>query len=211
MSLHQKINKLILVIFCLVLVLSFTGKAIITKNIIVKNVYAADEDKKNESESKTEQTSPSKDGCPECPECPDPAKVVLRGLEAKKKEIADKSESMNKRKKELERYEEQVDEKLAQLKKLKEQINKDFVLLEKKKTEKEITQEAEFEARLARLVKTYAGMKPKNAAKIVDKMALEVARQIFSRMRETSAAKILANVDSDKAAKITEHLAYKKK
>ena len=179
--------------------------------MIVKDVYAADEDKKNEPESKTGQTNSSKDGCPECPECPDPAKVVLRGLETKKKKVADELESMNKRKKELERYEEQVDEKLAQLKKLKEQINKDFALLEQKKSEKEIIQEAEFEARLARLVKTYAGMKPKNAAKIVDKMALEVARQIFSRMRETSAGKILANVESDKAAKITEHLAYKKK
>jgi flagellar motility protein MotE (MotC chaperone) len=54
-------------------------------------------------------------------------------------------------------------------------------------------------------------MKPKRAAKIVDKMELEVARQIFSRMREASAALILSNVDSEKAAKITEHLAYKKK
>ncbi|MCD4743024.1 MAG: hypothetical protein K8R67_11175 [Desulfobacteraceae bacterium] len=208
MNLRQKINKLILVVFSLAIVLSCIDKNIIIKNIIIKNVYAADANKNNGPESKKEQSSASEDGCPECP---DPAKVVLRGLEAKRKKIADESESMNKRKKELERYEEQIDEKLVQLKKLKEQINLDFALLEKKKSEKEIIQEAEFEARLGRLVKTYAGMKPKNAAKIVDRMEIEVARQIFSRMRETSAANILSNVDSEKAAKITEHLAYKTK
>ena len=57
----------------------------------------------------------------------------------------------------------------------------------------------------------YAGMKPKNAAQIVDKMNLEVAQEIFLRMREASAAQILAFVDSGKAAKISERLAFKRK
>ena len=57
----------------------------------------------------------------------------------------------------------------------------------------------------------YAGMKPKNAALIVDKMNLEVAQEIFLRMREASASQILAFVDSEKAAKISERLAFKRK
>ncbi|MCK5099736.1 MAG: hypothetical protein KAR45_16620, partial [Desulfobacteraceae bacterium] len=172
MNPHLKINKLILIVFSLFLLFSFTGIGFIAKDKLVKAVYAADEKGKNESESKDVQSDRSEGDCPECPECPDPAKVVLRGLEDKKKSIAKESDSMNKKKKELERYEEQIDEKLAQLKKLKEQINNDLALLEKKKSEKEIAQEAEFEKRLNSLVKTYAGMKPKNAAKIVDKMEL---------------------------------------
>ena len=212
MNLHPKINKSFLIILSLALVLSFTGKVLITKNKFVNNVYAADENAADEKDNTESGSKDQSEGdCPECPECPDPAKVVLRGLDEKKKEIQGESDSLNKRKKELERYEEQIDEKLVQLKKLKEQLNSDLVLLDKRKSDKEIAQEAEFEKRLSSLVKTYAGMKPQNAAKIVDKMELEVARQIFSRMRETSAAKILANVDSEKAAKITERLAYKKK
>jgi flagellar motility protein MotE (MotC chaperone) len=210
MNLHLKINKLSLIVLILILLLSFSGTVFTVKDNFIKTVYAADEEE-NATESKDDKQAPSESDCPECPECPDPAKVVLRGLEDKKKSITKESDNLNKRKKELERYEEQIDEKLAQLKKLKEQINSDLALLEKKKSEKELAQEAEFEKRLNSLVKTYAGMKPKNAAKIVDKMELEVARQIFSRMRESSAAQILANVDSEKAANITEHLAYKKK
>lgn len=208
MNLYLKINKLSLIILSLVLFLSVSGIVLTAKNDFIRSVYAADEQVENVTESKDPKPANTES---DCPECPDPAKVVLRGLEDKKKSIAKESENMLKRKKELERYEEQIDEKLAQLKKLKEQINNDLALLEKKKSEKEMEQDAEFEKRLSSLVKTYAGMKPKNAAKIVDKMELEVARQIFSRMRESSAAQILANVDSEKAANITEHLAYKKK
>ncbi|MCK5313072.1 MAG: hypothetical protein KAJ62_13230 [Desulfobacteraceae bacterium] len=210
MNLHLKINKIILIVFSFILLLSFTGIVLNPKDELVKTVYAADEKEDGAAESKNARPG-RLDDCPECPECPDPAKVVLRGLEDKKKSIAKESDNMDKKKKELERYEEQIDEKLVQLKRLKEQINNDLALLEKTKSDKEIAQEAEFEKRLNSLVKTYAGMKPKSAAKIVDKMEFEVARQIFVRMRESSAAQILANVDSEKAAKITEHLVYKKK
>ena len=112
---------------------------------------------------------------------------------------------------ELERYEEQIDEKLVTLSALKKQIKDDMALLEEKKTQKTLEKEAAYEAKIQRLVKMYAGMKPKNAAQIVDKMTLEVAQEIFLRMREASAAQILASVDSGKAAKISERLAYKKK
>ncbi len=209
---HLKIKKLILIMCSLILLPGFAGKVLLQKSELTKSVYASDDKEKGKS-GKEKNSSKGKEGnnCPECPVCPDPAKVILRGLDEKKKNIEKESESLSRKKKELEQYEEQIDEKIAQLKKLKEQINGDLALLRKKKSEKEIAREAAFEKRLRSLVKTYAGMKPKNAAKIVDKMELEVARKIFSRMRETSAAKILANVDSAKAARITEHLAYKKK
>jgi flagellar motility protein MotE (MotC chaperone) len=148
--------------------------------------------------------------CPECPECPDSAKIVLRGLEDKKNLIEKNQKELVQEKKELERYEEQIDEKLATLEALKKQINDDMALLEEKKTRKDLEKEAAYEAKIGRLVKMYAGMKPKKAALIVDKMTLEVAQEIFMRMREASASQILSFVDSGKAAKISERLAFKK-
>ncbi len=114
-------------------------------------------------------------------------------------------------KKELEIFEEQIDEKLERLKALKKQIKEDIAILTKKKTQKEQEKEAAYEAKIGRLMKMYAGMKPKNASQIVDKMNLEVAQEIFLRMREASASQILSFVDSEKAAKISERLAFKRK
>ncbi len=153
-----------------------------------------------------------KDGvpCPECPKCPDPAKVVLRGLEEKKQAIESARNLLDQERKELETYEAQIDETLAALTALKNQINEDMARLEAKKTEQQLEKEAVFEAKMGRLVKMYAGMKPKAAALIVDKMELDVAQEIFLRMREASASQILSFVDSGKAAKISERLAFKR-
>ncbi|WP_022664718.1 MotE family protein [Desulfospira joergensenii] len=161
----------------------------------------------DEEEEKAEEQAP----CPECPECPDPAKVVLRGLEEKKQTIEKARKTLEQERKDLERYEEQIDEKLTALESVKKQIQDDLALIEQKKSQKELENEAAYEAKLARLVKMYAAMKPKSAAQIVDKMDLEVAQEIFFRMREASASQILSFVDSGKAAKISERLAYKRK
>lgn len=143
--------------------------------------------------------------------CPDPAEVVLRGLEEKKQAIQEMQNILDQEKKELQRYEEQIDEKLASLEAMKQQIQQDLALLDEKKTQQEREKEAAYEAKMNRLVKMYAGMKPKDAAQIVDEMTLEVAQEIFFRMRETSASQILSYVDSQKAAKISERLAFRRK
>ena len=173
------------------------------------NAFAEDKEEKKPTDPAKDQAEGDAP-CPECPECPDPAKIVLRGLEDKKLLIEKSQKELAREKKELERYEEQIDEKLIALGALKKQINADMASLEEKKTQKYFEKEAAYEAKIQRLVKMYAGMKPKKAALIVDKMTLEVAQEIFLRMREASAAQILAFVDSGKAAKISERLAYKK-
>ncbi len=148
--------------------------------------------------------------CPPCPECPDPAKVGLNGLEEKKKSIALSEEALRQETKKLERFKEEVDEQLEALSKLKAQIDTDFARLEKKKSDQEIQKEAAFETKMGRLVKMYSGMKPKDAGEIINKMDLKVAMQLFSRMRETSSAQILSFVDSEKAARISEGIAFRK-
>lgn len=176
----------------------------------VPDVFAADEDKAGKDENK-EATADGDNPCPECPECPDPAKVVLRGLEEKKNKIAKEEKSLAQARKELEIFKEQIDEQLESLKALKEQVKNDMALLTKQKSRREQEKEAAYEKKIGRLVKMYAGMKPKNAASIVDQMNLEVAQEIFLRMREASASEILSYVDSSKAAKISERLAFKRK
>jgi len=214
------VNKKIIIFLVVCLLLSGIFGTGYNRDISFKadagTAFAEDGEKKGEGkkegqekvnvEDKTEGDNP----CPECPECPDPAKVVLRGLEDKKNLIEKNRKELEQEKKELERYEEQIDEKLLALEKLKKQIKGDMTQLEEKKSQKELEKEAAYEAKLGRLVKMYAGMKPKNAAQIVDKMKLEVSQEIFLRMREASAAQILAFVDSEKAAKISERLAFKK-
>lgn len=174
-------------------------------------VLAEDQDNPENTSVEDENTENASAPCPECPECPDPAKVVLQGLEEKKQAVAEASEKLAREKKELESYEAQIDEKLESLTALKKQIEADMARLEKKKTAKEREEAAAFEAKMNRLVKMYATMKPKAAAEIVNKMELSVAYEIFLRMREVSASQILAFVAYEKAAKISERLAFKKR
>jgi len=174
-------------------------------------VLAADPEEPEKAAAEGGTSEEGEPPCPECPECPDPAKVVLQGLEDKKKTVAEASENLAREKKELETYEAQIDEKLEALSALKKQIEADVTRLEAKKTVKEREETAAFEAKMNRLVKMYASMKPKAAAEIVNKMELAVAYEIFLRMREVSASQILAFVESEKAAKISERLAFRKK
>jgi flagellar motility protein MotE (MotC chaperone) len=174
-------------------------------------VFAADEDKTEDNGSEGKEGGAAAQPCPECPECPDPAKVVLRGLEEKKQAIEAAQKTLNQQKKELETYESQIDEKLAELTAVKNQIKEDMARLTQEKTQQELDADDAYESKMNRLVKMYGGMKPKAAAAIVDKMELEVAQEIFLRMREAVAAQILSYVDSAKAAKISERLAFRKK
>lgn len=187
-------------------------------SVFIKKIdaFAADSQKEEpekdkKADAKEEGDKGSEDSCPECPECPDPAKVVLRGLEDKKTKIDKEQESLVQAKKELEIFERQIDERLENLKALKKQIKEDIALLAKKKIQWEEEKEAAYEDKVNRLVKMYAGMRPAKAALIVDKMNLEVAQEIFLRMRQTPASQILSFVDSSKAAKISERLVSKRK
>lgn len=201
--------SLLAAFICLLVGALWTGISNTSVLTGTSEVFAAD-DEAGEGENK-EAPKDGENPCPECPECPDPAKVVLRGLEEKKNRIAKEEQNLAHAKKELEIFKEQIDEQLESLKALKAQVKNDMALLTKQKTRREQEKEAAYEKKIGRLVKMYAGMKPKNAASIVDQMNLEVAQEIFLRMREASASEILSYVDSGKAAKISERLAFKRK
>jgi len=171
----------------------------------------ADTEKTDQKESDKNADGTKENPCPDCPECPDPAKVVLRGLEEKKIQVEKERKAMLEERKQLALFEEQIDEELENLNALKKQIKEEMALLEQKKSQKQLDKEAAYENQMRRLVKTYETMKPKLAAPIIDKMNLEVAQEIFLRMKEAAASQILSFVDAEKAAKISERLAFKKK
>ena len=174
--------------------------------------FAADEDQEKDQEKDTDKKSGQENvEQPPCPPCPDPVKVVIEGLAEKRAAIERDEELLAQERKRLEKFKQEIDEKLESLEALKQQISNDIEMLEQKKTDQELAKEAAFDAKMNSLVKVYSGMKPKKAAAIVDEMDVDVAKQIFSRMRESSASQILAFVNSEKAAKISERIAFKKK
>ncbi|MDY0219644.1 MAG: hypothetical protein RBR67_00700 [Desulfobacterium sp.] len=170
--------------------------------------FAADDDQEKNREANTGQEN---GGQAPCPPCPDPAKVVLEGLAERRAAIERDGELLEQERRMLAKFKQEIDEKLEALEALKQQINNDIAILEQKKTDQELASEAAFDARMNSLVKVYSGMKPKKAAAIVDEMDVDVAKQIFSRMRESAASEILAFVESEKAAKISERIVFRKK
>lgn len=66
-------------------------------------------------------------------------------------------------------------------------------------------------AKLKRLVKIYSAMKPKNAARVFEKLELNILMDVVELMREAKAAKIMALMDVKVARRITMELARRRK
>ncbi|SLM29255.1 conserved hypothetical protein [Desulfamplus magnetovallimortis] len=151
---------------------------------------------------------------PPCPECPDPAKVVLIGLEDKKKALLAEEEALKEERKALEKFKEEIDENLERLEALKKQIQDDLAMIQKVKSDEELAQErakeAEFEKKMTHMASVYAKMAPESAGAVLSQMDIKVASEIISRIAERKASKILEHVDKEQAAKISERLAHRK-
>ena len=130
---------------------------------------------------------------------------------------ADKISDLDKISRNLKKKEEELVKKEAELKKKEDELKLLQQVLEKK--EKDINKKfqkllalyekiKEIEDKdLDRLAKYYASTNPKSAAKIIAKMKLEKAVQLFRRMSPMAAGGILSQlgkIDPDKASKISE-------
>jgi flagellar motility protein MotE (MotC chaperone) len=67
--------------------------------------------------------------------------------------------------------------------------------------------EEEEEVRLQSLARMYEAMRPKEAARIFDRLEMPVLLQLVRRMREVRSAPILANMDTRRAEQLTRELA----
>lgn len=98
-----------------------------------------------------------------------------------------------------EKYKE-LDQKRLDLEKIKNNLSE----INKKIVEED-------EKKLQRLVKIYQTMKPKDAARIFDKLDMVVLLEVISRMKEGNTAPILANMSAERAQNVTMFLAQKRK
>lgn len=92
--------------------------------------------------------------------------------------------------------EKRIDKKVEELKVLRETI---AGLIK--------TFDAQQDAKILSLVKIYENMKPKNAARIFEKMELDTLLEVAERMKERKLAPIMAKMDPEKARDMTVELA----
>ena len=117
---------------------------------------------------------------------------IMESLQARGTPFAREREEMENKKKELKRLEGEVDKKIEQLNQFRTQIEK---LLEQKDIEEQ--------KRIGELAKMYEKMTADKAAAALGTVEPELAISILGKMKIKSAAKVLNNLDRDKAAKLT--------
>jgi len=119
-------------------------------------------------------------------------------------------QSLEKRKEDLDRREEAVKRYEERLQSLKQEVEKK--LAEILQTEKRIQERLGMigqmeEEKIGRLAKLYGGMRPEEAAPLLERMQEETTLKVFQRMKERQASRILAFMNPEKAARLSEQLA----
>jgi flagellar motility protein MotE (MotC chaperone) len=128
------------------------------------------------------------------------AEIELLGkLAARREELERRAAELELQGNLLKATERRLDEKIAELKSIKTTIEG---LLKK--------HDAEEEAKLKSLVKIYENMKPKDAARIFEKLDMPILLDVVERMREAKVAPVLADMDPSKAKSVTAALAERR-
>lgn len=123
-------------------------------------------------------------------------RALLESLSKRRKELDDWANTIAMKESVLNATEKKINSKMEEMKKLQTEITG---LLEQYK--------AKEEEKNRRLVKIYEGMKPADAAKIIENMDMAIQLQIAGGMKEDAAAKIFAKMDPVKAKDLTTKLA----
>ena len=87
-----------------------------------------------------------------------------------------------------------------------------FIKLAEKNTresEEKRLREEEERRKIKQLVKVYSSMKPKDAAPVIEKLNIDVAKKIFMQMKGEQAGRILSYISKNRAAEISEELIAK--
>ena len=121
---------------------------------------------------------------------------LLQSLQERQARLAAREQQIGQREQELQLLQQQLQERLATLSKIRREIG---VL---------IAERDAFEAkRFAHLVKIYEGMKPAEAAALIERLHSETAVKLFYRMKGRKVSQILEFVKPEVAAKLSERLA----
>ncbi|MEK7802574.1 MAG: flagellar protein FlbB [Pseudomonadota bacterium] len=133
-------------------------------------------------------------------EYPEIKKEMYQDLVKRRQEMDDKEKKMAQREALMDASQKEIDHKYKELVGWRDEIQG----LLKKQTEAE-------DGRIDSLVKIYAGMKPKDAARIFNTLDMDVLLAVVSKMPEGRISPIIASMDADPARALTTMLAEQKK
>ncbi len=125
---------------------------------------------------------------------------VLRSLSKRRESLELREREIVKQEALLKAAEGEVERKVTELVKIKSELKK--LLEDQSKIQKE---------RVQSLVKIYSGMKPKQASRIFDTLNMDILLAVIGKMSERKTSPILANMNPEKARKITIKLAEQHK
>jgi flagellar motility protein MotE (MotC chaperone) len=131
----------------------------------------------------------------------------LEGLEEKRLQIKKQEERLKEEQMKLKALKLELSDKIGELETMHRKIEESLQKIERKRSEKEVVSKEAQEKKIKQLVKMYSTMKPKQAGAIFNSMDIVIAEKIFMNMKGDAAGKILAYVESSKAALISERLA----
>jgi flagellar motility protein MotE (MotC chaperone) len=124
---------------------------------------------------------------------------LLRSLQERQDRLdalLERGKELDEREESLQLLQNRIEEKLSTLQILRKEISE--LLKEKDSFE---------EQRYEHLVKVYEGMKPEDAAILVEKLHEDTAIQLLSRMKSKKAGQVLGAIKPEKAARLSEFLA----
>jgi flagellar motility protein MotE (MotC chaperone) len=121
---------------------------------------------------------------------------VLQNLSARRAELDKRARELDLREKLLSASEQRVSERIAELKSIEANIQS--LLAARKDAE---------EGQIKSLVKVYENMKPKDAARIFEELEMDILLPVAQHMKEAKFALILAQMNPDKAKRLTVGLA----
>jgi flagellar motility protein MotE (MotC chaperone) len=121
---------------------------------------------------------------------------LLQSIKERQAFVEEREQLLAKREEGLRFLQQQLEEKLTSLATLRKEIG---ALIEEK--------EAFEERRFDHLVKVYEGMKPEEAASLIERLQEDTAAKLFYRMKEKKVSQLLGFVKPDVAAKLSERLA----
>ncbi|WP_421861659.1 hypothetical protein [Parvibaculum sp.] len=157
---------------------------------------AAAHDEAKAGEEDTEASAPVMPAAQAEPEFSKSERTVLQSLAERRKELDARTQELDTRAQLLAAAEKRVEERVAELKEIEARIN------ERIGAEDEANEE-----RIAGLVSMYETMKPKDAARIFERLDMGVLLDVVTRMQPRKMAAVLAAMDPVVAQDLTVELA----
>ena len=124
---------------------------------------------------------------------------ILKSIEQKEQDLKKREQVLKKQEEELKLLTVEIEKKLSKIKSAQSRIE-ELVALREDLVEKSIKH----------LVKVYSSMKPAEAGPLIEKLDKGITIQILSKMKGKDAGKILARVNPNLAAKLSEEIAKRK-